>query len=80
MEPTLVFLPGKFHGQRSLVAYSPWSRKESDTAEHTHHICVYVYLCICVYIYVYIYIYIAQRPKIVLPYDFQEINKIEHSE
>ena len=25
--PTPVFLPGKFHGQRSLVGYSPWSRK-----------------------------------------------------
>ena len=22
--PTSVFLPGKFHGQRSLVDYSPW--------------------------------------------------------
>ena len=22
--PTLVFLPGKSHGQRSLVVYSPW--------------------------------------------------------
>ena len=22
--PTLVFLPGKSHGQRSLVGYSPW--------------------------------------------------------
>ena len=26
-----VFLPGKFHGQRSLAGYSPWGRKESDT-------------------------------------------------
>ena len=23
MQPTLVFLPGEFHGQRSLVGYSP---------------------------------------------------------
>ena len=23
-QPTLVFLPGKSHGQRSLVGYSPW--------------------------------------------------------
>ena len=29
-----VFLPGKSHGQRSLVDYSPGSRKESDTSEH----------------------------------------------
>ena len=26
-QPTPVFLPGKFHGQRSLVGYSPWGRK-----------------------------------------------------
>ena len=25
--PTLVFLPGKCHGQRSLVGYSPWNMK-----------------------------------------------------
>ena len=24
------FLPGEFHGQRSLVGYGPWSCKESD--------------------------------------------------
>ena len=29
-QPTLVFLPGKFHGQRSLVGYSPWDLKELD--------------------------------------------------
>ena len=27
------FLPGEFLGQRSLVGYSPWSHKESDTTE-----------------------------------------------
>ena len=26
-------IPGKFHRQRSLVGYSPWGRKDSDTAE-----------------------------------------------
>ena len=31
--PTPVFLPGKFHGQRSLEGYSPWSCKESDMTE-----------------------------------------------
>ena len=29
-----VFLPGKFHGQRTLVGYSPWGHKELDTIEH----------------------------------------------
>ena len=28
-QPTLVFLLGKFYGQRSLVGYSPWDCKES---------------------------------------------------
>ena len=28
--PVLVFLLGKFHGQRSLVGCSPWSCKELD--------------------------------------------------
>ena len=31
--PTPVFLPGEFHGQRSLVSYSPWGHKESDMTE-----------------------------------------------
>ena len=31
---TPVFLPGGSHGQRSLVGYSPWGRKESDMIEH----------------------------------------------
>ena len=30
---TLVFLPGKSHGRKSLVGYSPCGRKESDTTE-----------------------------------------------
>jgi len=34
--PTQVFLPGKFHGQRSLEGYSPRGSKESDTTENTH--------------------------------------------
>ena len=32
-QPTPGFLPGEFHGQRSLTGYSPWGCKESDTAE-----------------------------------------------
>ena len=32
-QPTPVFLPGESHGQRSLVGYSPWGCKESDTTE-----------------------------------------------
>ena len=44
-QPTTVFLPGKFYGQRSLAGCSIWDCKELDTTEwlttHTH-------TCICV--------------------------------
>ena len=36
-EPTPVFLPGESHGQRILVGYSPWGRKELDTTKVTQH-------------------------------------------
>ena len=32
-QPTPVFLPGEFHGQRSLVGYWPWGHKELDLTE-----------------------------------------------
>ena len=35
-QPTPVFLPGKFHGQRSLADYSPWGHEESNVTEHAH--------------------------------------------
>ena len=34
--PTPVLLPGKCHGQRSLVGCSPWGRKELDATERLH--------------------------------------------
>ena len=36
-QPTLVFLPGKSHGQTSLVGYSSWGCKESDMTEKLRH-------------------------------------------
>jgi len=46
--PILVFLPGKSHGQKILVGYTPWGCKDSDMTEwltvytHTHtHIHIY---------------------------------------
>ena len=32
-QPTPVFLPGEFHGQRRLVGFSPWGCKELDMTE-----------------------------------------------
>ena len=40
-QSTPVLLPGKHHGQRSLVGYSPWRRKESDTTERLHSLSVF---------------------------------------
>ena len=34
--PNPVFLPGKAHGQRSLIGYSPWGRKELEMTEWCH--------------------------------------------
>ena len=36
-QSTLVFLLREFHGQRSLVGYSPWGHKESAMTEATLH-------------------------------------------
>ena len=35
-QPTPVFLPGKSHGWRNLVGYSPWGPKELDMTEQLH--------------------------------------------
>ena len=35
-QPTPALLSGKSLGQRSLLGYSPWGCKESETAEHAH--------------------------------------------
>ena len=47
--PTLVLLPGESQGRRSLVGYSPWGRKESDTTEwlKTAHdfLCLQFHFC-----------------------------------
>ena len=32
-----VLLPGKSHGCKRVVGYSPWGRKESDTTERLHY-------------------------------------------
>ena len=37
---TPVFLPGKSHGQRSVVGYSSWGHKETQPSTHTA--CFYI--------------------------------------
>ena len=40
-QPTPAFLPGQFHGQRSLAGYSPQGHKESDRTEATEQECMH---------------------------------------
>ena len=50
---TPVLLPGKFHGQKSLVGYSPWGCKESDMTECSTHTCTHTHThthtCVCIH-------------------------------
>ena len=40
--PIPIFLPGEFHGQRSMAGYSPLSRKESDRTERLTFSTLYI--------------------------------------
>ena len=45
---TPVLLPGESHGQRSLVGYSPWACRESDTTEWlTFSLSLFTYILVC---------------------------------
>ena len=55
----LIVLPGKSHGQRSLVGYSPWGHKRVGhhlATKQQQYTCwyysVWVYVCVCVSMYV----------------------------
>ena len=39
--PLQLLLPGRSHGWRSLVGYSPWGRKESDMTERLHFLSLF---------------------------------------
>ena len=42
-QPTPVLLPGKSHGRRSMVGFSPWGREELDTTERLHFHLDFIY-------------------------------------
>ena len=50
-QPTPAFLPGEFHGRRSLVGYSPQDLKKLDMTEKLTCVCV----CVCVSVSIYIF-------------------------
>ena len=43
-QPTPVFLPREFQGQRNLLGYSPWGHKELDMTERLTFIVMLIYL------------------------------------
>ena len=56
-QPMPVFLPGKLHGQRSLVGYSLWGVKsqaqlsaeqQQQFWDYIYNLCMCVYMCVCV--------------------------------
>ena len=49
-QPTQVFLPGEFHGQRHLMGYMGSQTVEHDWVTNTAHIYLYIYsyICVCV--------------------------------
>ena len=69
--PTPIFLPVKFHGQRSLVGYSPWGHKGSDMTEQLKLSlsCMYTYIHIHTLYYA---VNATQTPN--MPYSFSDSN------
>ena len=55
-QPTPVFLPREFHGQRSLAGYSLWGRKESGTTGVSN---AYLHVCLILGTYLKVFIYIS---------------------
>ena len=51
-QPTPVLLPGKSHGQRNLVGYSPWNHKDSYTTKRA---------CTCTHTHTHTHIYLHKR-------------------
>ena len=49
-----MFLPRKFHRERSLVGYSPWGREESDTTEQLS-----LHTCVCVHTHTHTHTHLA---------------------
>ena len=45
-QPTPILLPGKSHGQRSLVSYSPRGHKELGMTERRHFLSMHTHKCI----------------------------------
>ena len=85
-QPTPVFLPGESHGGKSLVGYSPWGHKESDTTELLPtKVCYYYWrsksilkLVFCLFVFTHrIWKLIKETVKISNLHGFQDPRKAE---
>ena len=68
MATSPVSLPGESHGQRSLVGYSQWGPKESDTTErltHTHTTFHWIKFKLCYYS--------VQEYEVARPFSYQYV-------
>ena len=56
-QSTPIFVPGKSHGQSSLVGYNPGGCKELDMTEQPNNknTYIYVYVCVCIHTHTYTY-------------------------
>ena len=66
-QPTPVFLPGESRGQRSLVGYSPWDHKESDTTEATKRTHTARLVCMHISVYAHLHVCYSQRHQSTAP-------------
>ena len=62
-QPTPVFLPGKSHGQKSLVGCNPWGRKELGTAGRLTPTNTKNYLGVCFKVLIFSHCYIWSASK-----------------
>ena len=66
-QTTSVFLPGKSHGHRSRVGYSPWGGKESDMTErihfHFHRSFLACYNLTCLFFSFFLLMFLVSYPK-----------------
>ena len=53
-------LPGKSHGRRSLVGYSPWGHKELDMTEWLHFLTFWLFIVMISSFFFFICIYVLE--------------------
>ena len=87
--PTPLFLPGEFHGHRSLINYSPWSCKELEMTEqisllqllkNNDYISLFctIYSCCLSILYIVVYITKAHIPIFPIPHSYFNLSNNDY--